>query len=115
MANPESRIVRRIMQALGEKFPRAYFRKIHGNAFQHVGIPDIIGCVEGVFIGLEVKTDTGRVSRVQELEGEAIVRASGRFGVVRTPEEAVSVVIHELRQVENLPSGRRIKMARKSI
>lgn len=92
MPGPETAIVRRIMTALRDHYPQGYFRKIHGNAFQHAGIPDIVGCIKGHFIGLEVKTSTGRVSRIQELEGEEIKTAKGIYGVVTSPEEALSLL-----------------------
>lgn len=92
MANPEAKLVRKIIQALREEFPEGYFRKIHGNMFQHAGIPDIIGCVRRRFIGLEVKTSTGRLSKIQEIEGGEIIISRGIYGTPTTPEEAVEIV-----------------------
>src|SRR4051812_7298348 len=54
-SGPESKIVRRIIDRLRVTYPGAYLRKIHGNQFQHAGIPDLVGCIEGAFVGLEVK------------------------------------------------------------
>lgn len=99
MSNPESRLHRQIMKALGDEFPGSYFRKIHGNAFQHAGIPDIIGCVEGYFVGLEVKTDTGKSTMIQILEGQSIKKASGIHGEVRSPEEAIKVIKEGLNSI----------------
>lgn len=92
MSKPETRLVHKIVQALGEEFPGAYLRKIHGGPFQHVGIPDIVGCIEGYFVGLEVKTTDGRVSEIQKIEGLCIVKSDGIYGVVTSPEEAISCV-----------------------
>jgi hypothetical protein len=92
LSKPETKLVHKIMQALGEEFPGAYLRKIHGNPFQHAGIPDIIGCIEGCFIGLEVKTTQGRVSEIQKLEGLSILQADGIHGVVTDSEEAILCV-----------------------
>ena len=47
MKKPETRIVHKILAALEKEWPKSYFRKIHGSPFQHAGIPDIIGGVEG--------------------------------------------------------------------
>jgi hypothetical protein len=96
---PETRLVHLIIKALEDNFPGAYFRKIHGNPFQHVGIPDIIGCIHGLFIGLEVKTDEGKVSEVQKLEGVAIKTAEGVWAIVRSPEVAVVTVRKVLNQL----------------
>lgn len=100
---PETRLVHKITEALENRFPGSYFRKIHGNPFQHGGIPDLVGCVEGMFVGLEVKTDEGKSSKLQELEGAAIITAKGIHGVVRTPEEAVLLILNGL----NSPTGPR--------
>jgi hypothetical protein len=99
MAKAETRIVRKILLALGETFPGSYFRKIHGNPFQHIGIPDILGCVDGYFFGLEVKTDSGKTSLAQELEGDCIKTAGGFFGVVRSPEDAITFIQKALKSV----------------
>ncbi len=87
------------MDGLRKKYPGAYLRKIHGNAFQHAGIPDIIGCVCGYFIALEVKTDEGRLSLIQELEGKEIIASKGIHGVVTDLEEAVEVIEKGLKSI----------------
>lgn len=92
MAKAETKIVTKIREALEIEFPESYFRKIHGNPYQHVGIPDLIGCVQGLFIGLEVKTDTGKTSKIQDIEGQLIIKAGGIHGVVTSPDEAVMIV-----------------------
>ena len=92
MAKAETKIVHQILEGLREKYSGAYLRKIHGNPFQHAGIPDIVGCIHGHFIGLEVKTTQGRVSRIQELEGIAILGSDGIHGVVTDLEEAINII-----------------------
>jgi hypothetical protein len=99
-SGPETRIVKKIMIAVREKYPHGYLRKIHGNAFQHAGIPDIVGCIQGHFVGLEVKTTSGRVSKIQELEGLEIVEAKGIYGVVTDAEEALQTIKEGLRRIQ---------------
>lgn len=48
------------------------------------GIPDIVGCYRGRFIAFEVKTDVGRVSKLQEYTIRQIVAAGGMTSVVRS-------------------------------
>ena len=100
MPKPETRLIHKILEELGRNFPSSYFRKIHGNPYQHAGIPDLVGCVEGFFIGLEVKTDTGETSKIQELEGIAILHAGGIHAVVRSPEDAVKIIKNQLIRLE---------------
>lgn len=92
MSKPETKLVHKITEELGKQFPGSYFRKIYGSPFQHAGMTDLIGCVEGFFVALEVKTTEGRLSEIQKLEGMSIIRAKGIYGVVTSPEEAIEVI-----------------------
>ena len=100
MPNPESKIVRQILEALKKKYPNSYMRKIHGNLFQHPGIPDILGCIDGRFIGLEVKTNNGKTSLIQKLEGSLIISADGLYAVVTDPDETIKEVERQLKIIK---------------
>jgi Holliday junction resolvase len=68
--------------------------KIHGSAYMMAGLPDLVVCAEGRFIGLETKMPEKRsnVSPRQKIVLAAIVAAGGVSAVVCSPEEAVTVV-----------------------
>jgi hypothetical protein len=51
------------------------------------GVPDIIVVKEGNFIGLEVKTDTGRLSADQVEFGRKVEAAGARYHVVRSIDD----------------------------
>ena len=51
------------------------------------GCPDIICCYKGKFIGLEVKSETGKPSVIQALQGELIKRAGGEYWVVKSVDD----------------------------
>ena len=51
------------------------------------GLPDIIVIKDGKFIGLEVKTDTGRLSADQVEFGRRAKDAGARYEVVRSIED----------------------------
>lgn len=51
------------------------------------GCPDVICCLNGSFIGLEVKTKKGKVSALQEHHLEQIKKSGGVSGVVRSVDE----------------------------
>lgn len=60
----------------------AYHVKIHGSAFMPAGTPDILACVKGVFVGIEVKKPKGgRVSELQKFKIKQIEQAGG-IGIV---------------------------------
>lgn len=66
--------------------------KIHGgdNPFQEVGIPDILGCYFGQFVGLEAKMPGNKTSPKQQLVLDEIVSAGGYATVFTTVEEVAS-------------------------
>lgn len=53
------------------------------------GLPDIIVIKDGKFIGLEVKTDTGRLSTDQVEFGRAANDAGVQYEVVRSIDDVV--------------------------
>lgn len=57
--------------------------KFFANGYTRRGIPDILACVNGHFIAIEVKTDTGKVSPLQAREVNAIRDAGGMAFILR--------------------------------
>ena len=55
----------------------AYFIKTHGDRFSKVGTPDIIACVNGHFVAVEVKAENGKPSELQLYHLEQIRKAGG--------------------------------------
>ena len=55
----------------------AYFIKTHGDRFSKVGTPDIIACVNGKFVAIEVKAENGKPSELQLYHLEQIRNAGG--------------------------------------
>lgn len=53
--------------------------------------PDMVGKQAALFLALEVKTDTGKATKDQVNFIEAVRRAGGLAGVVRTADEAIGV------------------------
>lgn len=51
------------------------------------GVPDILCCLNGIFIGLEVKTEKGKPSALQLRNIKQIKKASGIAGVVRSVDD----------------------------
>lgn len=92
MTQPESRLSRNIQEALRAK---GYFCfKIHGGPSMMAGLPDIIVCAEGKFVGLETKMPEKRknVSVRQEYVHTKIRQAGGHAQVVCSIAEALEVV-----------------------
>lgn len=82
--------------------------KIHGgdNPYQAVGIPDILACYRGYFLGLEVKLRGNDVSPKQEAHLRRI-RTAGGFGVTvwGPAAEAVKAVRLLLAEIDRMEDG----------
>lgn len=92
MAQRESRLSRKIMDALEAEGWFCF--KVHGSQYMMAGLPDIIVCAEGQFIGLETKLPETRdnTSLRQDYVHAKIRGAGGTAEVVCSPNEAVEVV-----------------------
>ena len=75
--------IKRYLDSLG-----AYHVKIHGSAYMPAGTPDILACVRGTFVGIEVKKPKGGVvSALQKLKIKQIRNAGGVALVATSVEE----------------------------
>jgi Holliday junction resolvase len=74
--------------------------KVHGSEYMMAGLPDIIVCADGLFIGLETKMPAKRenTSSRQEYVHGLIRQANGIAEVVCSPTEALVVVHRTLKQ-----------------
>jgi Holliday junction resolvase len=92
MAQRESKLSRKIMDELRKHGWYAF--KIHGGPTMTAGLPDIMVCAQGVFIGLETKNpeDRANVSVRQRLTHKQMSDAGAHIYVVCSPSEAVSCV-----------------------
>lgn len=63
---------------------RCYRVKYHGNYFSENGTPDILACVNGYFLAIEVKADNGKISKLQLVKISEIRKAGG-FAYVAYP------------------------------
>ncbi len=70
----------------------AYYFKHHGNQFSQVGVPDIIACYKGRFVGIEVKNETGKTSPLQDVNLKMINDAGGIGIVARSIEDVRKVI-----------------------
>lgn len=58
--------------------------KFFANKYTRSGVPDILACINGYFVGIEVKSDTGSPSRLQ-LYNVRKIREAGGFAFVLYP------------------------------
>lgn len=73
-------VLQRHVLAFLKKLPNTWAEKISQRSTR--GTPDILACINGHFVGLELKGDDGRLLRLQEEKLEAILAAGGLAAVV---------------------------------
>lgn len=72
--------------------PNSWWESIQQKTIQ--GTPDIIGCLSGVFIGLELKaTAKSPITELQLLKQDRI-KAAGGYAAVVYPENAELILTH---------------------
>lgn len=77
---PEKRFENKIKTMLDEH--GAWYVKYFANRNTRSGIPDILACVNGEFLGIEVKSDSGNPTDLQLHHIEKIRKAGGLAFVV---------------------------------
>lgn len=71
----ESVLVTKIIDLIRER--GGYAENIWGGGFQSAGIPDILACYKGVFLGIEVKVGKNKPSALQTAKVNLINQAGG--------------------------------------
>ena len=94
----ENDIVAAILRLLW-KTPDCFAWKEHGGMYGTAGIPDIIACIHGRFVAFEVKTPTGKLTKLQEITIEKIRNAKGQAFKVTSAAEVANI----LKTLEGLP------------
>ena len=91
----EKNFENKIKQFLKDK--NCYYVKYFANRMTKVGVPDILACVNGYFVGIEVKAENGVASDLQIYNIDQIKRAGGIAVIVRPSEwDKLKSLIEEL-------------------
>ena len=108
----ERELARQLMAKLREH-PGVWVMKIHGSAYQLVGVPDLAVIAYGVPYYLELKTKRGLVSEIQKQRMKELYVAGARVAVIRSVKEGlafvgVGVSDDVIEEYEKINSGRAI-------
>lgn len=85
----EKVIENKIKTALASLGINCWFFKHAASAAMKVGIPDIICCIKGRFVGIEVKQEDGIQSDAQKVTCKNIREAGGEYWIVWSYEDFV--------------------------
>ena len=77
---PEGKVKKRVKEILDKK--GAYYFMPATGGFGRSGVPDYIGCLNGVFFGVECKAGKGIPTALQEREIKNIIKAGGYAWVI---------------------------------
>ena len=71
-----------------------YYFKVHGSKFMERGIPDLVCCVKGFFVGIEVKREGAKntQSEYQKIHERNILKANGHYILADNLREVVEYI-----------------------
>lgn len=79
------------------KHCNCYYVKFFANGFTKRGVPDILTCINGYFVGIEVKSDAGKPTPIQLHNIDQIRRCGGYAWVVYpTGYEKLKLIINRI-------------------
>jgi len=87
----EKDITAAIMRHL-KTVPGCFAWKEHGGMYGTAGLPDIIVCYRGRFVAFEVKTPSGKLTKLQEITLTKIKAAKGEAFKVTSVEDVKSIL-----------------------
>lgn len=87
----ESYITSKILKYL-KSLDGMFCWKVYSGGYASAGIPDIVCCYNGAFVAFEVKTDSGKPSKLQNVTIKQINNAGGVAAVVRSVEDVQRVL-----------------------
>ena len=91
--------IRQYLATLGED---VFFWKEHGSPYGTSGVPDIICCYKGRFLGLEAKLPGGRLTALQKQALEKINRAGGIARRVESVDDVKAVIAQADRETKGV-------------
>ena len=89
--------IKRYLTTLGDD---VFFWKEHGGPYGASGVPDIICCYKGRFLGLEAKLPGGKLTALQERALERINRAGGIARRVESVDDVRDVIAEADRETK---------------
>jgi len=115
---PESELSKRILS--GFRGIGAWAYKVHGGPYARTGVPDILACVEGFFIALELKAPNRKPepSANQRRELSSIQSAGGVAATVNSVDQAAWIIQNamlHMRPDQKQELGRKFLEASKSV
>ena len=97
---PEGRIKQQVVSVL--KKHKVWYFFPASNGYGKSGIPDIIACVSGRFLGIECKSDASKTPTALQVKCGADIRTSGGVWMVVCDDESIQQLEHTLASLHRL-------------
>lgn len=94
-SGPETRLLNAMRKAGMERYgDRLVIVKYHGGPYAEAGVSDLLCCIDGVFVAVEVKAPKGTygVTEKQAAFLDRVVRAGGVIAVCRSVEQFLATL-----------------------
>jgi hypothetical protein len=89
---PEAKLTRKIRTVFDREGARSFKIQASEESHQEAGIPDILLCLWGQFVGIETKQPGSKLRPLQRVVLHEIFMAGGVAAVVETVEQAESLL-----------------------
>jgi Holliday junction resolvase len=87
----EASLQDRVLRYLRSLKPDVWAVKYHGAMYGTAGVPDILACVRGRFVAIELKTTT-KETPIQRMQRQSIEQAGGVSFVAYSLDEVKAVI-----------------------
>ena len=98
---PEAKVKKAVVQVLKE-VGAYYFYPVTGG-YGASGVPDVVACIGGAFVGIECKSGTNKPTKLQTMNLMQIEQAGGFATVIN--EDNVSLLKHALLALKAATKG----------
>lgn len=75
---PEGKVKTWLDKEIKKRYPTSWSYKPPGGRFGKAGTPDLIYCINGYFIAIEVKSSVGSLTLKQSIE-QGLIKSAGGF------------------------------------
>lgn len=83
MAQREKTFENKIKKYISDEIKKAWGFKFHADTYTKSGIPDLIYCINGRFVAIEVKKEKGKPSELQKRKIQKIIQDGGVAVIVK--------------------------------
>ena len=98
---PEKKVKTWYVAQIRKRFPEAWVYNTHQGPYGLKGVPDVLQCIDGLFVSTEIKTDIGKLTPMQEHQNRKIEEAGGlSFTIYGKDELKLQEIVNAINEVQ---------------